>query len=82
MSDYPTPGPPPSPGPSGPPRHPRPSEPTPYDRWRQDAYLRVTALRAAVEHYSSSRPVVGADFVLSTAAAFHDFLTEGQEDAQ
>ena len=78
MSDYPTPGPPPSSGPNGSPRHPRPSEPTPYDRWRQDAYLRVAALRAAVEHYTG-RPGVTADDVLDAATDFRRFLTAGQE---
>lgn len=64
---------------SGPFRHPRPAEPTPYDRWRQDAYLRVAALRAAVEHYNG-RPGVTADDVLDAAIAFRSFLTEGHED--
>lgn len=62
MSDHPT------------PRPPRSERVTDYDRWRQTAYLRVTALRAAVElHSLHDRP---DDDVVTTAAAFHDYLTE------
>lgn len=41
---------------------------------RHAAYLRVSALRNAVEHYDG-RPDVTADDVVEAAELFHDFLT-------
>ena len=56
------------------PRPPRSERVTDYDRWRQNAYLRVTALRAAVEIHSLHDRT--DECVVTTAIAFHDFLTE------
>ena len=46
----------------------------PHDPARHAAYLRVSALRNAVEHYDG-RPDVTADDVVEAAELFHDFLT-------
>ena len=44
------------------------------DPVRHAAYLRVSALRNAVEYYNG-RPGVYADDVVEAAELFHDFLT-------
>lgn len=64
MTDYPTPPP--------PPHFTRRVEA--LDPVRHAAYLRVSALRNAVEHYNG-RPGVSADYVVAAAELFHDFLT-------
>ena len=46
----------------------------PHDPVRHAAYLRVSALRNAVEHYDG-RTGVSADDVVTAAELFHDFLT-------
>ena len=46
----------------------------PHDPVRHAAYLRVSALRNAVEH-SDGRVGVSADDVVEAAELFHDFLT-------
>ena len=46
----------------------------PHDPVRHAAYLRVSALRNAVEHYDG-RTGVSADDVVEAAELFHDFLT-------
>ena len=53
---------------------PRRIQPVPHDPARHAAYLRVSALRNAVEHYDG-RPGVSADDVVEAAELFHDFLT-------
>ena len=53
---------------------PRRIQPVPHDPARHAAYLRVSALRNAVEHYDG-RPDVTADDVVEAAELFHDFLT-------
>ena len=65
MTGYPTPE---------PPRVLRLPGPAPHDPARHAAYLRVSALRNAVEHYDG-RPDVTADDVVEAAELFHDFLT-------
>ena len=65
MTGYPTPE---------PPRVPRLPGPAPHDPARHAAYLRVSALRNAVEHYAG-RPGISADDVVEAAELFHDFLT-------
>ena len=65
MPGYPTPE---------PPRVLRLPGPAPHDPARHAAYLRVSALRNAVEHYDG-RPDVTADDVVEAAELFHDFLT-------
>ena len=57
-----------------PPRVLRLPGPAPHDPARHAAYLRVSALRNAVEHYDG-RPDVTADDVVEAAELFHDFLT-------
>ena len=57
-----------------PPRVLRPPGPAPHDPARHAAYLRVSALRNAVEHYDG-RPGVTAHEVVTVAERFHDFLT-------
>lgn len=64
MTDYPTPTP--------PPHFTRRVEA--LDPARHAAYLRVSALRAAVEHYDGLVGV-SADDVVELAELFHDFLT-------
>ena len=56
------------------PAPPRRPGPAPHDPARHAAYLRVSALRNAVEHYDG-RPDVTADDVVEAAELFHDFLT-------
>ena len=46
----------------------------PHDPARHAAYLRVSALRNAVEHYDG-RPGISADDVVEAAELFHHFLT-------
>ena len=46
----------------------------PHDPVRHAAYLRVSALRNAVEHYDG-RIGVSADDVVTAAELFHHFLT-------
>ena len=46
----------------------------PHDPVRHAAYLRVSALRNAVEHYDG-RPGISADDVVEAAELFHHFLT-------
>ena len=46
----------------------------PHDPVRHAAYLRVSALRNAVEHYDG-RTGISADDVVEAAELFHDFLT-------
>ena len=53
---------------------PRPDRHGPHDPVRHAAYLRVSALRNAVEHYAG-RPGISADDVVEAAALFHHFLT-------
>lgn len=53
---------------------PRRIQPVPHDPARHAAYLRVSALRAAVEHYDG-RVGVSPDAVVTAAERFHDFLT-------
>ena len=53
---------------------PRRIQPVPHDPVRHAAYLRVSALRNAVEHYDG-RVGVSADDVVEAAELFHDFLT-------
>lgn len=53
---------------------PRRIQPVPHDPARHAAYLRVSALRAAVEHYDG-RVGVSAVAVVTAAELFHDFLT-------
>lgn len=53
---------------------PRRIQPVPHDPARHAAYLRVSALRAAVEHYDG-RVGVSPDVVVTAAERFHDFLT-------
>ena len=65
MTDYPTPTP--------PPHFTRRVEA--LDPVRHAAYLRVSALRAAVEHYAGRPGGVTADYVVAAAELFHDFLT-------
>ena len=60
--------------PPEPPRVLRLPGPAPHDPARHAAYLRVSALRNAVEHYDG-RPDVTADDVVEAAELFHDFLT-------
>ena len=64
MTDYPTPTPP----------HHFTRRVEALDPARHAAYLRVSALRNAVEHYNG-RPDVTADDVVEAAELFHDFLT-------
>ena len=64
MTDYPTPTP--------PPHFTRRVEA--LDPVRHAAYLRVSALRNAVEHYDG-RTGVSADDVVTAAELFHHFLT-------
>lgn len=64
MTDYPTPTP--------PPHFTRRVEA--LDPVRHAAYLRVSALRNAVEHYDG-RVGATADDVVEAAELFHDFLT-------
>ena len=54
---------------------PRRIQPVPHDPARHAAYLRVSALRAAVEHYDGRPGGVTADYVVEAAELFHDFLT-------
>ena len=56
------------------PAPPRRLDPAPHDPARHAAYLRVSALRNAVEHYDG-RPGISADDVVEAAELFHDFLT-------
>ena len=67
MTGYPTPS-------AAVPRVVRRLDPAPHDPARHAAYLRVSALRNAVEHYND-RPGVTADDVVEAAELFHDFLT-------
>ena len=53
---------------------PRRIQPVPHDPARHAAYLRVSALRSAVEHYDGLVGV-SADDVVTAAERFHDFLT-------
>ena len=46
----------------------------PHDPVRHAAYLRVSALRNAVEHYDG-RTGISADDVVEAAELFHHFLT-------
>ena len=56
------------------PAPPRRLDPAPHDPARHAAYLRVSALRNAVEHYVG-RPGISDDDVVEAAELFHDFLT-------
>ena len=59
------------------PTHPRGSAPTEYDRWRQEAYLRTVALRAAVQ--LAAPDLHAPSEVVTTAETFHAFLVRGHE---
>ena len=56
------------------PAPPRRLDPAPHDPARHAAYLRVSALRNAVEHYNGRPGISDAD-VVEAAELFHDFLT-------